>query len=484
MHRRRAAKRRRKHGTQGGARRAAIDAAKKEWKARAIPSTAAERKAVEEEDEAARAPGKLRFADLPQPLQGLMQPAFKYGSALHYRRGEKLGGGKGGSVYAVMRPENPSKHLRVDTAWGRLPQVVKVFDDVHEDGQWVVVEEGTGAIVQTFDWQHEAAAWCEDNKGRVEAVPAFVRAHGGAGKWSTVPFVNEVAVHAAVSAFALKHTPHVTLATGAKIAHGDGYLFMERVAGTFEKFLSCPKNTDGVVSMRAAAGLVFQVLHTLALLQRGLGFFHHDMHTTNVFVADVRDSDATFGGRPLREVTHFRYETPSGNRYVVPNCGYIVKYGDFGFSSADFGGRRLTRVDMDLFNDKVRTWGAWRDAVEGRRGYDMQVFWAMPPFHPRSRLGGKSQMKRLMRRIQCAVAGGDGSGSSAPEFAKSLTLHHRPAAGKESDVPPEDVIARVFGLNPEPWFDFRAHRVDLPPDAVVCDVTFPREETLKRGEHN
>lgn len=192
-------------------------------------------------------------------------------------------------------------------------------------------------------------------------------------------FYNESLCHLLLSELVVNDiTPHITVALEALRHKNTGYLLMERVASyTLDDIIYevCRGTKDLVcvvsLTKETIVNLVFQTLFVLSVLQKTCNFKHHDLHTNNVFIKEIDDT-TEFRGTRLRGVQFLHYHL-DGHDYYLPNCGLLVKIGDFGMSSLDVHGMRLQRSDMDSFNDNVRKWGTWSSEFAREEGYDAQL---------------------------------------------------------------------------------------------------------------
>lgn len=212
-----------------------------------------------------------------------------------------------------------------------------------------------------------------------ELSEGFCLARGNSVMAGFSGFFNESLCHLLLSEL-VKHdiTPHITVALEALRHKNTGYLLMERVASyTLDDIIYevCRGTKDlvcaTVLTKETVVNLVFQTLFVLSVLQKTCNFKHHDLHTNNVFIKEI-DENTEFRGTRLRDVQFLHYHL-DGHDYFLPNCGLLVKIGDFGMSSLDLHGMRLQRSDMDSFNDNVRKWGTWSSEFVHEEGYDTQL---------------------------------------------------------------------------------------------------------------
>lgn len=248
-------------------------------------------------------------------------------------------------------------------------------------------------------------------------------------------------------------TPHVVMALRAESCEDRGYIIQERISSTFPEALE----EDSGLDVTGMASLYLQVLVTLHMLQHACGFKHHDLHTDNVFLKRVDDT-VTWRGSRLSSATHFSYDLGERGVLTVPNCGYIVKIGDFADASLDLHGRRLHK--LDALARVSRSFGDWSQELVGQRGYDAQLLLGDPPFEPDSWRAEDTNTTKFLRRLRRAAQGKGG---------KLTSTRHRPVVGHVSDVPPLSVIDQVFITGPCEFADFT--QPPPPGSTTVCLTT-------------
>ena len=285
--------------------------------------------------------------------------------------------------------------------YGKTQIVVKVFQHLDDDTTFTIWDLEADTVAQPLKvFQRELE--CRDymrHRG-INVRGGFECRELGEGTALSPrnvgfsAFVNESLCHLLLTQLVVNEiTPHVTIAFEALRHRNTGYLVMERVApDTLDDFIydACygPSlgNGDGqsqdddvnnnnsdrsCPSKEIIANLIFQTLFAMSVLQRTCNFKHHDLHANNVFIKKV-DENLMFRNQFLRDFTHFHYHC-DGADFYLPNCGYIVKIGDFGMASLDVTGKRLQRSDIDTFNDNVDKWGRWTSEFVHEEGYDTQL---------------------------------------------------------------------------------------------------------------
>ena len=78
---------------------------------------------------------------------------------------------------------------------------------------------------------------------------------------------------------------------------------------------------------------LFQVVVVLYQFQRYFRGMHNDAHLGNFFVK-LCDSSTLYGGVPLSQIKTFDYDI-EGRKFSIPNMGFLIKIGDFGFANIE-----------------------------------------------------------------------------------------------------------------------------------------------------
>lgn len=98
----------------------------------------------------------------------------------------------------------------------------------------------------------------------------------------------------------------------------------------------------------------FQVSSLLYTFQKELQGSHNDLHLGNLMIKFC--DDTLFNGQPLNSYSHFHYEI-NGEKFQLPNLGFIVKVIDFGLSSFSFPedtrGRRFSLSEESALWNKA-----------------------------------------------------------------------------------------------------------------------------------
>jgi len=243
-------------------------------------------------------------------------------------------------------------------------------------------------------------------------------------------------------------TPNIIMAFRAFKCGGKGYLIQERITTSLSEVL---EENPGM-TCKDLAGFYLQAFATLHMLQSTCDFKHHDLHPGNVFVKRIDDT-MMWKGKKMIEATHFTYELDDGVVLTFPNNGYIVKIGDFGFSSLGVHGRRLQRLDLSTYA-RGSSDGEWNAELKSRRGHDGQVCMSMPPFEYNSDRVNDPGTIELLQRLRRATQGPTG---------KLSRSRYKPVV--VSDVSPMEVIKQVFVESPPECADFLNPVKD--EDAVV-----------------
>jgi hypothetical protein len=353
------------------------------------------------------------------------------------------------SVDAEGRTSRAQPCVTTESPMGPVEVVAKRFRDVDTDVCYEAKRPGSNVRVHLASSSAKYLRWLTQQPEKMDT--GIIKRHISPTTACYNEFVSESLCHILLTDLvAKKLTPHLVMAFRALRHDKDGYLIQERISATIvEELEENPKLT-----CRDMASLYLQVFVTLHVLQHACGFKHHDLHLDNVFLKRIDDS-MKWKGESLKNATHFSYELGDAV-LTVPNCGYIVKIGDFGFSSLNVFGRRIQR--MSMHTPKSAKWGDWDADLAGKRGYDGQVVMGDMPFEEDSWRYEHEPTREFLCRLRTAAQGPDG---------KLTHGKHRPALGHVSDVTPMEVLQQVFLQDPLPVSDFR----EAPSDAKVLCLT-------------
>jgi hypothetical protein len=101
------------------------------------------------------------------------------------------------------------------------------------------------------------------------------------------------------------------------------YTFMQKIDKVLRKMESNLTSEEKEV-------IILQTLHAIATYSKVFNICHGDLHTSNIFLLEVKD-DAGWNGVAFKDVTHFEYVT-NGTSFYIPKPKYIVKIGDWGLA--------------------------------------------------------------------------------------------------------------------------------------------------------
>lgn len=340
----------------------------------------------------------------------------------------------------------PHTCLTTQSPMGVVEVVAKKFDNITTDVCYDARRAGSGDRVHIDEDARRYLKWLVAQPEKMDT--SIIKKHISPTTAGYSEFVSESLCHILLTDLVVKNiTPHVVMAFRALEHENKGYLIQERISSTIVEALE----ENPKLSCRDMTAMYLQVFVTLHILQDTCGFKHHDLHLDNVFLKRIDDS-MVWNGVRMDSATHFSYEL-DGVTLTIPNCGYIVKLGDFGMSSLDVYGRRIQRLYL---NESSSRWGEWTPVLVGRRGYDGQVLVGDLAFDEDSWRFEDEDTRAFLRRLRVAAQGPNG---------KLTYSKHRPVTGHVSDVPPLDVVQQVFVENPLEVCDFRA----TPTDAkVMC----------------
>jgi hypothetical protein len=349
-----------------------------------------------------------------------------------------------------------------DTSMGRVQLVAKVFQHLDEDVGYALYDKSEDKFLKWFCDEEEAGDYM---RRRNFTSPRFdvqeVVRHEDERTIRLCDFQHEALSNLLLSKLVDKGlTPHITLATGAVSYKNTGYLLLERVDGTMDDLLSEERlerrMCDHLLTVPEIAGLFFQTVYGLHVMQHVCQLKHHDLHTGNVFVQRITRS-TRFKEQQLQGATHFHYHL-DGTDFYIPNCGVLAKLGDFAMASFDYKGKRVQRVDMDAFNDNPEKWGYWNAHYENERGYDTQFLFADVPVD--GRLRKSSALHRFLKLMKAAAMGKRG---------RVTPKKFRPLAGHVSNVPAASVLMMVFHKKVAPDFNFLT-RPDPATNPVIVTL--------------
>ena len=349
----------------------------------------------------------------------------------------------------------PHPCLTTESPMGPVEVVAKRFENIDRDVCYDARRPGSNVRVHLAESASKYLEWLVGQPDKMDT--SIIKKHISPTKACYSEFVAESLCHILLTDLVVQNiTPHVVMAFRALEHEKKGYLIQERISSTISEALE----ENPKLSCRDMAAMYLQVFVTLHVLQDSCGLKHHDLHLDNVFVKRIDDS-MTWNGASMKTATHFSYELDEGV-LTIPNCGYIVKIGDFGMSSLNIYGRRVQRLYM---NESSSRWGDWDAGLPGKRGYDGQVVMGDIPFEQGNWRFEDDDTHEFMARLRSAAQGPDG---------KLTYSKQRPAIGHVSDVAPLDVVKQVFLTDPLPVCDFR----ETPTDAtVVCLTSLGRLST-------
>lgn len=354
------------------------------------------------------------------------------------------------------------QRLHGECATGRVQIVTKVVTELEELVYWVVADHTNRedpVMISVHPDKAEAFHWrrkrqLDPNVFKVSKANSYIDDERVMTDFfRTEAFINHKLTQLADQGL----TPHILSSFGTFILEDDegqqGHIQLERCNGTLFDILNDEEYEDdcGVrLENEDVAALFFQTLFGLGVLQEKAQLKHHDFHTSNVFVQRIT-SATVFRGQPLDTATHFHYHV-EGQDYYVPNCGVLVKIGDFGFSSVVHEGKTHYRIDMECYNDDPQTFGHWHPSLEGNHGYDAMMLMCETPFiddnETQSRFRNTSALVNFSKKLRKIIFGKNGRVSRAEK---------RPTPGHVSDKTPYQVIRGMYAVNPDEWYEFRQY---------------------------
>lgn len=85
-------------------------------------------------------------------------------------------------------------------------------------------------------------------------------------------------------------------------------------------------NEDDVMS------IILQVVFAIGCMQKFSSIMHNDLHCDNVFISNVTSS-IVYNNKRISDYGYFHYSLGDGKNIYFPRGRFLVKIGDFGFSS-------------------------------------------------------------------------------------------------------------------------------------------------------
>ena len=139
----------------------------------------------------------------------------------------------------------------------------------------------------------------------------------------------------------------------------DGWAFCEGSPTTMELFLErADRDLDGTLQGWSTQGILLKnehvdsiilpVLHSLWLMHKHYNMSHYDCFVRNIFV--IRTSKSIWK-QDLGEITHFAYHVEDFTFYI-PNVGFIIKMGDFGTATFEYGKTAFRNTYADATDKK------------------------------------------------------------------------------------------------------------------------------------
>lgn len=105
------------------------------------------------------------------------------------------------------------------------------------------------------------------------------------------------------------------------------YIFMEKIDLSLRSLLkSKVLNEDDVMS------IILQTIFAIGCMQKFSSIMHNDLHCDNVFISNVTP-DIVYNNKRISDYGYFHYSLGDGKDIYFPRGRFLVKIGDFGFSS-------------------------------------------------------------------------------------------------------------------------------------------------------
>jgi serine/threonine protein kinase len=357
------------------------------------------------------------------------------------------------------------RRVHKPSSMGVTQAVCKEFRHVDETSCSAVFDKASRKLITVQDDEDECQRYIRRKRLQKDAVDVVenVYHHFTADAAMFSEFENEALINLFLTKLLVDSglTPHITMAFEALRHKNSGFLLMERLSCTLDDVLNeeyierrVRKGMENpLFAVTDVCGLFFQAFFALVIAQRKCKLKHHDLHSGNIFLKRIDDA-TEFRGTKLHDVQFFHYHM-NGIDFYIPNCGFLSKIGDFGMSSLTVHGRRLQRIDMDLFNDDPEKWGNWNANYEGERGYDAQVLFADVPVDGRHR--SNSELHHFLKHVRVSTNGKKG---------RITKKKFRPLPGHVSNLPADSILQSIFVRNVRAAYNFM-----VAPPATARTVT-------------
>ncbi len=163
--------------------------------------------------------------------------------------------------------------------------------------------------------------------------------------------VNEIVALLLTNKLYEKLSPHFTYFDGWAFCQGSPTtveLFLERADQDLDRTLQGWSTQGVLLENNHVDSIILPVLHSLWLMHKHYNMTHYDCFVRNIFVTRTPKS---IWKQDLGEITHFAYHVENFTFYI-PNVGFIIKMGDFGTATFQYGKTAFRNTYADATDEK------------------------------------------------------------------------------------------------------------------------------------
>lgn len=184
------------------------------------------------------------------------------------------------------------------------------------------------------------------------------------GKDNCITYTNTIMGEAHISLlfntlFVRGITPHVTLCVGLSNCDREAIIYeklgFKNVTNLNDIQIYLIKQNIKITA-NLIDSFIVQFLHTLYVLKKNFNFVHMDLFYRNIFIKHFND-DPYFKDLNMMKIKWFKYNIPGSPSIYIRNYGFILKFGDFGFSTIKIGNTYLSNskecVGADILSKKT-----------------------------------------------------------------------------------------------------------------------------------
>lgn len=178
---------------------------------------------------------------------------------------------------------------------------------------------------------------------RVREMKSVLSNLGSLSTKEKLEYINEFAsFFTSITGDQLNINNELSIASGLKSNNEIySYLLMQKIDTTLRQttpsmFIQ-KEGEKYIFNKKNIHSLLFQILHSLALMQEKFGLIHGDLHDDNIFIEFVKE-DTIFNDKHVADADYFHYKVGDIDFYL-PATSFIVKIGDFGLTKQITQGR-------------------------------------------------------------------------------------------------------------------------------------------------